>query len=162
DPAGAGVTPRAANRNSRWCVPGGIARSAAAVDRSLPGRRPERRPVDRDRHLRLHARGAADAALLGDGRRRGPGRHHAADRGELDGATRHSGAGRRGEVTMADGISVTKLNAWFGPSHVLCDIDLAVAPRAVTAIIGPSGCGKSTFIRCLNRMHEVVPGARVV
>jgi len=63
---------------------------------------------------------------------------------------------------MADGISVTKLNAWFGPSHVLCDIDLAVAPRAVTAIIGPSGCGKSTFIRCLNRMHEVVPGARVV
>ncbi len=63
---------------------------------------------------------------------------------------------------MADGISVTKLNAWFGPSHVLHDIDLAVAPRAVTAIIGPSGCGKSTFIRCLNRMHEVVPGARVV
>jgi len=63
---------------------------------------------------------------------------------------------------MADGITVTKLNAWFGPSHVLHDIDLAVAPRAVTAIIGPSGCGKSTFIRCLNRMHEVVPGARVV
>ena len=63
---------------------------------------------------------------------------------------------------MADGIHVTKLNAWFGPSHVLRDIDLAVAPCAVTAIIGPSGCGKSTFIRCLNRMHEVVPGARVV
>src|SRR2546425_7356420 len=38
---------------------------------------------------------------------------------------------------------------------------LAIAPKAVTAIIGPSGCGKSTFIRCLNRMHEVVPGARV-
>ncbi|PYO01215.1 MAG: phosphate ABC transporter ATP-binding protein [Candidatus Rokuibacteriota bacterium] len=63
---------------------------------------------------------------------------------------------------MADGIRVTKLNAWFGPSHVLRDIDLAMAPRAVTAIIGPSGCGKSTFVRCLNRMHEVVPGARAV
>jgi phosphate transport system ATP-binding protein len=43
---------------------------------------------------------------------------------------------------------------------VLHHIDLAVAPNQVTAIIGPSGCGKSTFIRCLNRMHEVVPGAR--
>ena len=62
---------------------------------------------------------------------------------------------------MADGIAVTKLDAWFGASHVLRDIDLGIAPRAVTAIIGPSGCGKSTFIRCLNRMHEVVPGARV-
>jgi phosphate transport system ATP-binding protein len=62
---------------------------------------------------------------------------------------------------MADGISVAKLNAWFGASHVLQDIDLGIAPRAITAIIGPSGCGKSTFIRCLNRMHEVVPGARV-
>ena len=62
---------------------------------------------------------------------------------------------------MADGIRVRDLNAWFGDTHVLRDIDLAIAPRAVTAIIGPSGCGKSTFIRCLNRMHEVVPGARV-
>jgi phosphate transport system ATP-binding protein len=62
---------------------------------------------------------------------------------------------------MADGIRVKDLNAWFGDTHVLRDIELAMAPRAVTAIIGPSGCGKSTFIRCLNRMHEVVPGARV-
>ncbi len=62
---------------------------------------------------------------------------------------------------MADGILVKQLNAWFGPQHVLRDIDLTVIPNAVTAIIGPSGCGKSTFIRCLNRMHEVVPGARV-
>ncbi len=60
---------------------------------------------------------------------------------------------------MADGIFVKKLNAWFGARHVLKDIDLAIAPEAVTAIIGPSGCGKSTFVRCLNRMHEVVPGA---
>jgi phosphate transport system ATP-binding protein len=61
---------------------------------------------------------------------------------------------------MADGIIVRQLHAWFGALHVLRGIDLTVDPGAVTAIIGPSGCGKSTFIRCLNRMHEVVPGAR--
>jgi phosphate transport system ATP-binding protein len=63
---------------------------------------------------------------------------------------------------MADGILVRGLNAWFGEHHVLHDIGISMAPKAVTALIGPSGCGKSTFIRCLNRMHEVVPGARVV
>src|SRR5436305_12596977 len=62
---------------------------------------------------------------------------------------------------MIDGIRVGALNAWFHGLHVLHGIDLTMAPKAVTAIIGPSGCGKSTFIRCLNRMHEVVPGARV-
>src|SRR5262249_37068358 len=62
---------------------------------------------------------------------------------------------------MADGILVRDLNAWFGEHHVLHDIGISMAPKAVTALIGPSGCGKSTFIRCLNRMHEVVPGARV-
>ena len=61
---------------------------------------------------------------------------------------------------MADGILVRQLRAWFGAVEVLHGIELAIAPRMVTAIIGPSGCGKSTFIRCLNRMHEVVPGAR--
>src|SRR5438477_7301789 len=62
---------------------------------------------------------------------------------------------------MADGILVKKLNAWFGEHHVLHEVGIAMAPKAVTALIGPSGCGKSTFIRCLNRMHEVVPGATV-
>jgi phosphate transport system ATP-binding protein len=62
---------------------------------------------------------------------------------------------------MVDGIHVTGVNAWFGSVQVLRGIDLTMAPKAVTAVIGPSGCGKSTFIRCLNRMHEVVPGARV-
>src|SRR5256886_17422754 len=62
---------------------------------------------------------------------------------------------------MADGILVKNLNAWFGEHHVLHDVGIAMAPKAVTALIGPSGCGKSTFIRCLNRMHEVTPGARV-
>ncbi len=61
---------------------------------------------------------------------------------------------------MADGISVSELNAWFGENHVLRNISLRVPANGVTAVIGPSGCGKSTFIRCINRMHEVVPGAR--
>ncbi|HET8577858.1 MAG TPA: phosphate ABC transporter ATP-binding protein PstB [Methylomirabilota bacterium] len=62
---------------------------------------------------------------------------------------------------MADGIAVTGLNAWFGATRVLKDISMRVPANDVTAVIGPSGCGKSTFIRCINRMHEVVPGARV-
>ena len=62
---------------------------------------------------------------------------------------------------MADGIRVSDLNAWFDSRHVLKRIGLTVTPHAVAAIIGPSGCGKSTFIRCINRMHEIVPGARV-
>jgi phosphate transport system ATP-binding protein len=57
-------------------------------------------------------------------------------------------------------IKVTGLHAWFSNHEVLKGIDLMVPAREVTAIIGPSGCGKSTFIRCLNRMHELVAGAR--
>ena len=53
------------------------------------------------------------------------------------------------------------LNAWFGSKQALKEINLTVKANAVTAIIGPSGCGKSTFIRCLNRMHELVPNARM-
>jgi phosphate transport system ATP-binding protein len=53
------------------------------------------------------------------------------------------------------------LNAWFSSKQALKDINLTVKANAVTAIIGPSGCGKSTFIRCLNRMHELVPNARM-
>jgi phosphate transport system ATP-binding protein len=51
------------------------------------------------------------------------------------------------------------VNAWFGDHHVLEDISLTVHKSTVTALIGPSGCGKSTFLRILNRMHELVPGA---
>ncbi len=57
-------------------------------------------------------------------------------------------------------IRAEKLNAWFGQNHVLKDISIGFRENEVTAIIGPSGCGKSTLIRCLNRMHELVPGAR--
>jgi phosphate transport system ATP-binding protein len=52
------------------------------------------------------------------------------------------------------------LNAWFGAKQALKDISVSFNANAVTAIIGPSGCGKSTLIRCLNRMHELVPGSR--
>jgi len=52
------------------------------------------------------------------------------------------------------------LKAYFGKNEALHGINLAIRPNKVTALIGPSGCGKSTFIRCLNRMHELTPGAR--
>jgi phosphate transport system ATP-binding protein len=61
---------------------------------------------------------------------------------------------------MADKVVVNGLNAWFGKTQALHDIHIQVAEKSVTAIIGPSGCGKSTFIRCLNRLHEEVVGAR--
>src|SRR6478609_4807566 len=63
-------------------------------------------------------------------------------------------------TTVPQKLEVRSLNAWFGATRAVKDISLAVAPRQVLAIIGPSGCGKSTFIRCLNRMHELTPGAR--
>jgi len=56
---------------------------------------------------------------------------------------------------------VRQLNVWFGSHHVLRNVSLEILPKAVTAIIGPSGCGKSTFLRSLNRMHDLVPIARV-
>lgn len=56
-------------------------------------------------------------------------------------------------------LDVKNLNAWFGKTQALNSISMDVQAHAVTAIIGPSGCGKSTFIRCLNRLHEEVPGA---
>jgi phosphate transport system ATP-binding protein len=62
---------------------------------------------------------------------------------------------------MGVGIQVENLNAWYGKSQALYDINLKVAANHATALIGPSGCGKSTFIRCINRMHETIPDARV-
>ena len=59
------------------------------------------------------------------------------------------------------GIAVDNLNAWYGKTHTLQGISLTIAANSATALIGPSGCGKSTFVRCLNRMHETAPHARV-
>ena len=64
-------------------------------------------------------------------------------------------------ATVSHPMEVRGLSAFFGKHHVLEDINLEFPRNTVTALIGPSGCGKSTFIRCLNRMHELIPGARV-
>ena len=58
-------------------------------------------------------------------------------------------------------LEVRRLSAFYGKKQALYDIDLEIKSNQVTAMIGPSGCGKSTLIRCLNRMHELVPGASV-
>ena len=58
-------------------------------------------------------------------------------------------------------LTAQNLSVFFGENQVLKNVSLDIQARAVTAIIGPSGCGKSTFLRCLNRMHELVPTARV-
>ncbi|HTD55202.1 MAG TPA: phosphate ABC transporter ATP-binding protein PstB [Silvibacterium sp.] len=62
---------------------------------------------------------------------------------------------------MGVGIKVENLNAWYGTNHTLHDINLNIPANQCTALIGPSGCGKSTFVRCLNRMHETNPIAKV-
>ena len=64
-------------------------------------------------------------------------------------------------LSSEDVLRVENLSAWFGAQRVLDQIHLRVRPREVAALIGPSGCGKSTFIRCLNRLHEEVPHAKV-
>ncbi|HLH77646.1 MAG TPA: phosphate ABC transporter ATP-binding protein PstB [Candidatus Binataceae bacterium] len=62
---------------------------------------------------------------------------------------------------MTAKLDLRRLSAYFGKHAALRDITVGFAANRVTAIIGPSGCGKSTLVRCLNRMHEVTPGARV-
>jgi phosphate transport system ATP-binding protein len=62
---------------------------------------------------------------------------------------------------VSEGIQVRDLRAYFGAHEALHGINMDVQPKAATAIIGPSGCGKSTFVRCINRMHETIPGTRV-
>jgi len=62
---------------------------------------------------------------------------------------------------VSHSLTIKDLNAWFGKTQALHHINMEAPAKQVTAVIGPSGCGKSTFVRCLNRMHETVPGARV-
>lgn len=62
---------------------------------------------------------------------------------------------------MSKRIEVRDLNVYYSKFLAVEDVSLTIEPRTVTAFIGPSGCGKSTFLRTLNRMHEVIPGARV-
>src|SRR3954463_10527740 len=62
--------------------------------------------------------------------------------------------------STAKRVSLKDLHAFYGEQHAVRGVDLAFEPGRVTAIIGPSGCGKSTMVRCINRMHEEIPGAR--
>ncbi len=62
---------------------------------------------------------------------------------------------------MAKRLDIKDLNLYYGKFHAVQDVTVQVPARGVTAFIGPSGCGKSTVLRSLNRMHEVIPGARV-
>jgi phosphate transport system ATP-binding protein len=66
-----------------------------------------------------------------------------------------------GRSLAKDKMQTDDLHAWFGTAEAIKGISIPIARNRVTAIIGPSGCGKSTLIRCINRMHEVVSGARV-
>ena len=65
-----------------------------------------------------------------------------------------------GEHAPALGITLEQLRAFYGENEAIKGLDLEFRANQVTAIIGPSGCGKSTMIRCINRMHEEIPGAR--
>src|SRR6201997_3542846 len=58
-------------------------------------------------------------------------------------------------------IAAEKLNFFYGQKRALTDISVQIQANLVTAFIGPSGCGKSTFLRTLNRMNDIIPGARV-
>ena len=58
-------------------------------------------------------------------------------------------------------VSATDISVFYGDKQALFDVSLDMPDRAVTALIGPSGCGKSTFLRCINRMNDTIPGARV-
>jgi phosphate transport system ATP-binding protein len=62
---------------------------------------------------------------------------------------------------MAKNVQMKNVEIYYGKFHAVQDVSLSVPPKAVTAFIGPSGCGKSTVLRTINRMHEVIPGARV-
>ncbi len=64
-------------------------------------------------------------------------------------------------ATSVTAVDAQMVNIFYGTKHAVIDATLQIPSRSVTAIIGPSGCGKSTFLRCLNRMHELIPAARM-
>jgi len=70
------------------------------------------------------------------------------------------GGGAVAPERVARAVTVERLNAWYGDQHSIKDLTLSFAPNRATALIGPSGSGKSTVVRCINRMHEEIPGAR--
>ena len=67
----------------------------------------------------------------------------------------------RGVTQQEIKISARKVQVYYGDKHALKDVDVDILDKTVTAFIGPSGCGKSTFLRCINRMNDTIPIARV-
>src|SRR5713101_2721668 len=65
------------------------------------------------------------------------------------------------ETPPRPAFEVSNLSIWYGEKPAVQDVTIDIPSKTITAIIGPSGCGKSTFLRCLNRMHELVPRTRV-
>ncbi len=82
-------------------------------------------------------------------------------RGPARQAAAHTSDEPRAAGDASPCLAAESLDAYFGAARVVRDVSFGVPSGQVTAIIGPSGCGKSTLLRCLNRMHETVPGARV-
>jgi phosphate transport system ATP-binding protein len=76
-------------------------------------------------------------------------------------ATARDPGARRPAESLPITFDIQRLSVWFGAHQALDGVSMQIRPKAVTAIIGPSGCGKSTFLRSLNRMHDLVPAARV-
>jgi len=83
-------------------------------------------------------------------------------------STSSTGAASAGAVAEAEprnnstiAFAVKDLSIWYGDKQAIRNVSIDIPSKAITAIIGPSGCGKSTFLRCLNRMHELVPRTRV-
>jgi phosphate transport system ATP-binding protein len=72
---------------------------------------------------------------------------------------RQKGEGAPSGDDLTLGMKIRDLSAFYGSFKAVTDVSIDIQANKVTALIGPSGCGKSTFIRCLNRMHEVIPGA---
>ena len=85
----------------------------------------------------------------------------------MNDATTANGLLERGEETISASratstkVSAQNVDVYYGDTHALHDVSLDVYSQQITALIGPSGCGKSTFLRCLNRMNDVVDGCRV-
>ena len=78
---------------------------------------------------------------------------------EGDILTREPTINERIENTDKFKVSIENINGWYGAKRAIKDVNLNVREKTVTAFIGPSGCGKTTVLRCLNRMHEMTPGA---
>ncbi|MDK2893183.1 phosphate ABC transporter ATP-binding protein PstB [Methanohalophilus sp.] len=65
------------------------------------------------------------------------------------------------EMGSVDDIKVEDLNLWYGEKQALYNVSMKIPKNSVTALIGPSGCGKSTFLRCINRMNDLIKGCRI-